>query len=308
MQEAIYALRDSWVEDLRGLGVRNGDRILVRSDLRLLRPRGLPRGVRPDLADVMLDALLQAVGDEGTILMPTFTYVVTESPLLVHRIPPFTASAQVSTGQLPQLMLTRPGAVRSAHPTNSFVALGRDADILKFHDPYSSSFRPMEELVLGGGKQMLLGCVKSSPGFSTVHLAENHLGLSSDTRLSGKVRTRYVDPYGTVRVFRKTDIPGCSRTFGILYDEYRAAGVLAEAKVGGAPSMLVDARAAYDVEVGFLLSNRDALLCDRKDCKFCAMARSSSLSRRMTYRWERARAIGDAVQRRARRELEQRRA
>ena len=193
-------------------------------------------------------------------------------------------TGDIYTGVLANSLAQLPNAVRSAHPTNSFACIGPDASrLLRFHTPYSHSFRPIEELVNGSGKMLLLGCASTSPGFSTVHLAENHLGLSIDTYLSGLVRTRYQDPYGRSRTFYKRDIPGCSAMFGRLYDQYRRKGYLAEGKVAGAPSMLINARDAYTTDVEFLLEDRDALLCDRDSCMPCALAHGASPRRRAQF-------------------------
>ncbi|NCQ29508.1 MAG: AAC(3) family N-acetyltransferase, partial [Armatimonadetes bacterium] len=54
------------VEDLRKLGVKQGDSLMVHSALSAL---GLVRGG----ADTVIDALLEAVGSEGNVAMPLMT-------------------------------------------------------------------------------------------------------------------------------------------------------------------------------------------------------------------------------------------
>lgn len=286
----------AWQADLKALDVHEGDCLLVRSDLRFVRPRGLPRGARPDIAGTMLDALVSAVGSDGTVLMPTFTwsYVAGMGWTQRSRHHVFDDSIQSETGVLTERLLTYPGAIRSSHPTNSFVGIGRDAHrMLRFHDAYSSSFRPVEDLVNHPqGKMLLIGCTATSPGFSTTHLAELHLGLSHDSALSGKIRVRYVDPYRRVRVFKKRDIPGCSTAFGLLYDSYRERGLLKEGNIGGARSMLTSAEFAYRLDLEILAKDSSALTCKNPKCVHCSLDKSASLQRRLTFTRELVRYSG----------------
>lgn len=75
-------------------------------------------------------------------------------------------------------MLSHPKAFRSKHPTNSYVAIGKNAKyIFGNHDENSGSYEPIRKIVELEGKMILIGCVESSPGFTTTHLAEVDLGL-----------------------------------------------------------------------------------------------------------------------------------
>lgn len=276
-----------WSDELRALGVQPGAWLLVRADLRGLRPRGIQPGCKPDLAQAMLDALLHAVGEDGLLVMPTFTssYFAGMGWFRGNRKKTMDARTAPYTGVLPVAFLKRAGVMRSTHPTNSFAALGPAAfNLMRFHDAYSASFRPVEDLVNAPqGQMLLLGCVTSSPGFSTTHLAELHLGLSHDTPLSRRLLVRYTDSYGEPRVFRKADIPGCSRAYDRLYANYRELEVSREGKVGGAHSMLVSAGAVYDVDYAALLADRYLLICDKPICLHCMLSGAASTRRRLAF-------------------------
>ena len=148
--------------------------MLVRAGLRALGP--LADNV--NAGNVLIEALLEAVGPEGTILGLPFTMAF----LLVSRHKDYVfdpATTPTYTGGFTSAMLQWPGAVRSSHPTNSFVAIGRHArEMLAGHDETAPSFLPMKELLARDGKMLSLGCIASGPGYVTVHWARHELGLT----------------------------------------------------------------------------------------------------------------------------------
>jgi aminoglycoside N3'-acetyltransferase len=171
------------------------------------------------------------------------------------------------------VLVDDPAAARSEHPTNSFVALGPLAeDIAGDHDETSTAFHPMRALIRHRGKMLLVGCMHTSPGFSTVHLAQEDLGLATRSVLSGLIGAHYYDHkrFGERRWFARADVPGCSMGFGKAYPQYEKAGLLAVGNVLAARSALIDAAAAYRVERAMLERDPTSLLCDEPACTFCA--------------------------------------
>jgi aminoglycoside N3'-acetyltransferase len=169
-------------------------------------------------------------------------------------------------------MLARDGAYRSQHPTNSFVALGRGASaFLASHDQTAACFSPVAPLMDRGGKMLLLGCEVSSPGFSTVHLAQHRLGLDTRTWMSLVFGRRYYKPDGGIAWYRKRDVPGCSMGFSRFYPVYRDRGLLREGRIGAANGMLIEARAAFEVELAQLQNDPTAALCDNDACLICRL-------------------------------------
>ncbi len=137
---------------LADLGLERGDQLLVHSSLSSI---GWVEGG----ADAVIDALLQSVGQEGTVLFPTLTGAVTDSP---ETPPHFDArNSPCWTGKIPETARLRPDAVRSLHPTHSVVAFGRyaswftsDHELVRTPCGYGS---PYDKLASVGGKILLIG-------------------------------------------------------------------------------------------------------------------------------------------------------
>lgn len=138
-------------QDLVRLGVRRGGVLLVHSSVKSL---GDPRLELSALADAMLDVL----GPEGTLLMPALSYERV-TPANPHFDLRFTLS---NVGALPEAFRTKPGVLRSVHPTHSVCALGKQAErILSRHHldrtPVGEN-SPFALLPHYYGQILMLGC------------------------------------------------------------------------------------------------------------------------------------------------------
>lgn len=111
------------VEDLIRLGVRPGGILLVHSSLRALGP--MPGMDHPaQRAESVIQALLAALGPRGTLLLPALSYETVGA----HN-PVFDVNATPACiGALPEYFRTRPGTIRSVHPTHSVCGVGERAE------------------------------------------------------------------------------------------------------------------------------------------------------------------------------------
>jgi aminoglycoside 3-N-acetyltransferase len=255
----------SLTADLRNLGLQTGDTVLVRCAAKAIKvSSGSP-------ATALFDGIMEAIGSSGTVVALAFTpdfYFWQKSQAAQF---PFHPKARSETGAFTQILLDQPGAVRSRHPTNSFAALGPNAEaIVRGHGENATAFYPIKNLIEAGGKLLLVGCVESSPGFSTVHRVQEDLGLADRTLLSRK-RICAVQDGDHIRWFERRDVSGCSAGFGKFYSHYEAAGILRRGTVGGAPSIFADAAAAYAVERPILAQDPTAAFCDDPHCTSCGL-------------------------------------
>lgn len=138
-------------DDLRALGLKRGDQVLVHSSLRSL-------GSFPQKAQILLEALLKVLGSEGTLLVPALSYksVTKEQPVfdLVN-----TASC---VGGFTEYFRNTSGVLRSLHPTHSVCAYGSNADSFvdahfADHTPVGAN-SPFRLLCEQKGRILFIGC------------------------------------------------------------------------------------------------------------------------------------------------------
>jgi len=105
-------------EQLFSLGISPGDVILMHSSMKALKTDLTPEN--------FLTVLMQALTDEGTLLLPALTYesVTAEQPYFS------VTESEPCVGLLPRTFMKMDGVVRSIHPTHSVFARGSKADML----------------------------------------------------------------------------------------------------------------------------------------------------------------------------------
>lgn len=130
-------------------GVEEGQTILVHSSFKALKLPGTP--------DDVVEALLAAVGADGTLAVPTHTWGVVNA-----RQPVFDVLYSPShVGIITECLRRRPQTVRSLHPTHSVAAIGPCASAMveghENHDTPCSRTSPYGRVVDWGGCIVMLG-------------------------------------------------------------------------------------------------------------------------------------------------------
>ncbi|MFF2143092.1 aminoglycoside N(3)-acetyltransferase [Kitasatospora sp. NPDC058190] len=250
---AVAALADRFAR----LGVRPGMVLHVQASLRALGPvEGGAGGV--------VDALLEVLGEEGTLVAYTATpensstsriyqaAVAGLSPAEVDayrarmpRFDPTTTPASPTMGALSEAVRSRPGALRSAHPQTSWAAVGPLAGEITGHHPLTSHLgpdSPLGRLYDLDARVLMLGVEMAR--FTPFHLA--------DLRQPGvRVREyRCVAPDGWIS-FEAPDLDDLH--FGDLGTRVLAAATgVTTARIGTADCRLVPVREAVDLADRFL--------------------------------------------------------
>jgi aminoglycoside 3-N-acetyltransferase len=252
---------NSLIQDLRNLGIRNGDVLFIGANLSRIG------SIEGRIKEVILNSLLMAVGSEGTIVTNSFTKSFFLSKLDKSYI--YDIDTPPESGSLAKLFLSHPDCVRSMHPTNSFIAIGKDAkEIISTHDQHNSSYFPLQKIMELNGKHVLIGCVDDQNGLASVHLAQEKLGLSKKSILSNRIGV-YFREEGKISLFKRTDFGGCSRGFYKFYNQFVIKNILFSGYYGDAYSVIIDARGSFDIVYNILKKNPRYALCDHKDCFSC---------------------------------------
>lgn len=230
-------------EGLSRLGLDGTQHLIIHASLRSF-------GQVEGGANTVVDALIHR---SATVMAPAFTYgTLLRSPTAVAR-QEFRRTTRVSRdiGQIPQNMVERPEALRSFHPTLSFIAIGEAAQAITAAQTLASPYQPIGELYRLDGYALLLGTQFDSN--TTIHFGEHLAGMP--------LLTRYVPLGGSVV---PTSFPNCSADFGTLEGYVQS---VATTKIGSAGVRLYRVRDLVDQTVRLLGQNPEALLCTDRYCR-----------------------------------------
>jgi len=220
---------------LTALGICRGDAIMMHSSLSAL-------GYIEGGAETVVDAVQEALGPEGTIVVPAFrdnlwsnpdNFCITDGCPCGRRLCP---SRQPGfQGVIAESVRKRPGSLRSCHRTHSWIALGPAAEqILSSHRDsvtFCGSNSPFEEILKLNGGILTLGV-----GVHTItywHYMEEILLVP------------YLGHYWPAEKHMNHCVAGRRIYYdfpGIMQDVCRAAGILKTAAVGKSISGFMRAR------------------------------------------------------------------
>jgi len=265
MSDKCRVTTDDISAGLARVGLKRGDIVLVHSSLRSF-------GYVVGGAESVIAALLEAVGDAGTVVMPTFTWG------LFHRadvaeLDLANTPVRDEVGIIPETFRKRPEAVRSRHICHSVAAIGPHAGdhlgegVSSFGT--GSTFHQLYELDAW--------CLFLGVGFSCcteLHAVEE--AMQVPYRYHRDFRgSRVILPDGTEAPCRSIEYlcrPGYHNDFAKMRGILAGHGVLNVTRIGGAEVINARIRDIFDVtrqymeeDIGFLLTTESRKLLTPRD-------------------------------------------
>lgn len=253
-------VRRALADDLRAAGVGPGRVVLVHA---AMKPLGWVCGG----AVAVVQALLDAAGPDGTVVMPAHSAGLSEPshwtnppvpqewwPVVRAEMPAFDARTTPThgIGAVAEAFRQFPGVRRSRHPTASFAAHGpHAARIVARHAlPHSLGERsPLARLHELDATVLLLGAGHDAN--TSLHLAEERWG-GLPTLAQGAPVT-----VGGRRVWRTFDEPEYDADdFATIGAAFEATGGVRRVKVAGADALVMSQRALVDFGIAWMREHR----------------------------------------------------
>lgn len=231
-------------EGLAALGLDGTQHLIVHASLKSF-------GTLDGGARTLVDTLWRRT---ATLVAPAFSYntLLNRPSSNVHAR--FHRDTRVSRdiGRVSQELVDRRDALRSFHPTLSFVALGDEAARITAAQSLNSPYQPIGALYDLDGYALLIGVDFGSN--TSVHYGEYLAGMP--------MLTRYVPLDGQVL---PTAFPNCSADFDNLLPEMEFK--FRSARVGPSTLRLYRVRDLVDGTVRLLRRDPEALLCQYRGCR-----------------------------------------
>jgi len=250
-RERRHVTKDDIEKGLCELGLKRGDNVGVHSSLSSL-------GYVEGGADTVIDALLETVGEEGTVVMPTYSTnrreierTQREVELGVtwkYKILPYDPQETPCwTGRIPEAFRKRKGAVRSLNPTHSLAAIGPKADEL---------VQGWNKLLEADGYILLLGVDLGC--CSAMHLAEERVHLPPHILEKLEPPQELLEEYGADLGWPKWDIGyGPYPDFAKMEKPCKEHGIMKTVRIGEATVKLLRLRDLINLYAEYLGKNPD---------------------------------------------------
>lgn len=189
MEEKMVILtKEDLIEQFRKCGVAEGQTIFVHTSLKSL-------GFVVGGAETLIRALLEIVGEEGTLMMPSQTWKNLDPTIGVHWEVPEKywpiirenwpaydkeITPAIGMGVVAEMFRKWPGAKRTNHPARSIAAVGKYAEYITEEHDLSNIFgenSPIDKLYKLDGYVLLIGVGYEKN--TSLHLAETRANFSS---------------------------------------------------------------------------------------------------------------------------------
>ena len=147
MEDRKTVHKEDILKGFASLGIRRGDALLFHSSLKSF-------GDVQGGADTVIDGAIEAVGESGTVVVPTFVQKVNgESATYRTRLEAWDVRTSPSdVGHVTEVFRRRPEAVRSDHCCDSLDAIGADArNAMVPHGSAGPRLSPWDEKAFGHG-------------------------------------------------------------------------------------------------------------------------------------------------------------
>lgn len=234
------------INQFKSIGIQQGDSLLVHSSLSKI-------GYVEGGAKTVVDALLEVVGVNGNLLMPTSPNASLQLDFIRDLKVFDVANTPSSLGSVTEHFRKLPDAIRSAHPTEPVSCIGPDAEYftgdhfgsLTPYDQYSPFYRISEK----GGKILYLGVTLDNAG-TNLHTLEDAIEdfvypvyypevFEVDIRFpDGEIRNMKTKVHNPEQSAKRK----CDGLIPLFIEK----GVMREHKIGEARALLVDAKPFLD--------------------------------------------------------------
>ena len=221
--------------DLHKIGIREGDVLVVHSSMKSM-------GYVDGGPECVIKAMLDTIGERGTLIFPTFTY-------RTSYVDSFFSNKETPScvGLLSEVFRHTEGVTRTNHPTHSVAIKGPMLDMLiegeEDDDTPMGIHSPYRKLASAGAKILMLGC----------HLSHNSYMHALEEDANAVYALRGYQEYTVINengesYIRRVRRHNFVREDGVVAQRYeRAVDVLCEGvdytrgKIHGADSVLYDA-------------------------------------------------------------------
>lgn len=238
--------------------LKKGDKVWIASDLKRLIYACIENGDDTDL-NVLIDAFIEEIGEEGTLLIPTFNWDFCKGKTFDYKKTP------CKTGSLGKIALKREDFKRTKHPIYSFAVWGKDKELLCSMENKSSfgADSPFNYCREVNAKNIFID-VECQHSFTFVHYVEEMEGITY--RYLKDFTADYIDENGEVstRTYSMNVRDLSEDIFITIYpfeEDFKKVGASRRLVANGIDMKIIDMGTVYPIIAEDVNNNRSRKIC-----------------------------------------------
>ena len=270
--------KDSLKDDFCNLGIKEGDTLFLRISYKAVgKIEGGPM--------VFLEALHEVIGEEGTIILTAFPKKYIRQLRFFHKkeVYSYENPPKPTTGVMPVMAMSYPGARMSKKMECSFVVLGKHSKYLtEQHTHDKSDYWLLETATRELNSKCLRIGGKKFTG--TTHIAFSRALEKTNNYQRVPYKGLYLKENNKIEWNDSIHSVFCPDAFFSMCDKYLWPNIkFNKGKVGEGEAILTDMNETLAAEEEYISNNVSIMLCDNKDCYICRTTYSFSDSNLFKY-------------------------
>ncbi len=269
--------KNSIKEDLIRLGVEQGDTLFLRISYKSI-------GVIDGGPKTFLDALVDVVGENGTIILTAFPIRYINKLKMFHRKDAVCATERPKshTGAMSNVAMAYPGAKISKRVDFPFVVIGKHASYLTDNHTYGKNgYWLLEEAITKFNCKCLR--IGGLPFIGTTHMSLSHVLQETGQYQMAPVYGLYVKDGSRLTWRENLNVVFCPTAFESYLKEIIEKITIQEGRVGDGYAIITDMNESMRLEEQLFRDNIKDILCDDPNCWICRSSFSFSDSTRIHF-------------------------
>lgn len=250
-------------KDLIQLGVKQGDTVFLRISYKAI-------GVIDGGPKTFLDAILDIVGDNGTIILTAFPKRYNNKLKFLHKKHAvFEGSHPKSiTGAMSNVAMQYPGAMLSSRMDFPFVVIGKHANYLTSNHTYDKDgYWILEEAI----EKFNCVCLRvgGKPFIGTTHFSLSHVMREKNEYQMAPRYGLYVKEKDGLVWRENNNVVFCPSAFQVYLPEIINEIKICEGKVGDGYAIITDMKKSLQAEEAVFRRDIKKVLCSNPNCCLC---------------------------------------
>lgn len=264
-------------EDLKNLGIREGDTIFLRISYKSIGEiEGGPK--------TFLDAIIDILGKEGTIILTAFPARYNNKLRFLYQRYSIDKGhyALPITGVMSKIAMNYPKSYISAREDFPFVVIGKHAEYLTTNHTYDKEgYWVLEEAI----KQFGCICLRvgGDPYIGTTHMALSHILREKGEYQQAPRYGIYVKDNGKLKWIENNNVIFCLSALKQYLPRILDLITINSGKVGNGYAIITNMKKSMLAEENLFREDIKNILCSNPDCCICRTTFSFSKEKKMHF-------------------------